>query len=293
MTAKAQKRRPKKTKEERYLENLERIKQLRLMDDDFMTKCFEGQIEATELLVHTILGVTWRVVSVKTQDTIKNLQGKSVRLDIHAISEAGRHVNIEVQRQDKGAAPRRARYHASILDANTLLSGEEYENLPETYVIFITEADFFGLGRPLYKIERYIEETGRKFNDGQHIVYVNSEIQDETPLGRLMHDFYCTSADDMHYKVLADRVKHFKETEEGVSTMSRIWEEIRREGIEEGREEGIKEGREEGIKEGSQKARKSIAKTLIELGRMSLEEIALASRLSLKTVQRLAKAQAV
>ena len=281
----AAKRWPRKTKEERYLENLERIKRLRLIDDDFMTRCFEGQIEATELLVHTILGVKWRVLSVKTQDTIKNLPGRSVRLDILAVGENGRNINIEIQRQDKGAAPRRARYHASVLDANTLLAGDEYEKLPEAYVIFITEADFFGQGWPIYNIERIIKGTDKEFGDGAHIVYVNSTIQDETPLGRLMHDFYCTSANEMHYKVLAERVKHFKETEKGVAGMSGVFEEFR--------EEVRKEAAREAAEKAAKKERKDFAKTLIKMGKMTIDEIALASKLSLKEVQRLAKTQPV
>lgn len=232
---------------ERHYENLERIKRLRLIDDDFMTKCFEDQIEATELLVNVILGVKWRVLSVSTQDTIKNLQGRSLRLDIHALAENGRDVNIEIQRQDKGAAPKRARYHSSILDANALFSGEDFDRLPETYVIFITENDVLGLGKQVYAIERMVAGENLPFGDGAHIVFVNSQIRDDTPIGRLMHDFYCPSADDMYYGILSERVRHFKETEEGVAAMCKIFEEVRAEGREEGREEGRAEGREAGI----------------------------------------------
>ena len=50
------------------------------------------------------------------------------------------------------------------------------------------------------------------FGDGLHILYVNGEYQDvETPVGRLMHDFYCTKSEDMYSKVLADEVKYLKE----------------------------------------------------------------------------------
>ena len=49
-----------------------------------------------------------------------------------------------------------------------------------------------------------------------YILYVNSQIKDETALGKLMHDFACTNAKDMYYEVLADRVHYFKEDEKGV-----------------------------------------------------------------------------
>ena len=64
------------------------------------------------------------------------------------------------------------------------------------------------------------------FNDSSHIIYVNGENRDNTALGLLMHDFFCKSPDDMHYKILADRVRYFKETEEGVSAMCKIIEDM-------------------------------------------------------------------
>ena len=48
-----------------------------------------------------------------------------------------------------------------------------------------------------------------------YIIYVNGEYQDDSPLGILMHDFYCTNPDDMRFKELADRARHFKRSEEG------------------------------------------------------------------------------
>lgn len=54
-----------------------------------------------------------------------------------------------MQRADKGADRKRARYHSGILDAHLLQPGEDYSELPETFVIFITENDVFGKGKPL------------------------------------------------------------------------------------------------------------------------------------------------
>ncbi|WP_330611134.1 hypothetical protein [Blautia luti] len=67
---------------------------------------------------------------------------------------------------------------------------------------------------PIYHIDRIIQETGEPFGDEAHIIYVNSQIKDETELGKLMYDFSCTDPKDMYYKILADRVRYFKEDEE-------------------------------------------------------------------------------
>ena len=125
---------------------------------------------------------------------------------------------------------RNLRYHSSILDAHLLQPGDAYSDLPETFVIFITENDVIGKGKPLYRIERKIEETEEPFDDGEHIIYVNGADKNaSTELGKLMHDFFCTDPDDMHYKALADKVRYFKETEKGVATMCKVMEDMRKE----------------------------------------------------------------
>ena len=206
---------------------LEKIQQFCLMDDDFMTKCFEDNIECTELVLRIIMDKTdLKVTEARTQYTIKSLQGRSVRLDIDAVDSSGKEYDIEIQRADKGAGARRARYNCSLLDANVLLTGDDTEKLPETYVIFITENDVLGGNKPIYHIQKTIFETGELFEDGSHILYVNGAWKDESPLGLLMKDFSCKNPKDMHYKLLADRVKYFKEDEKGVRAMCKAVEEL-------------------------------------------------------------------
>ena len=202
-----------------------------LIDDDFMNACFDGYNEGAELLLRIILNKPdIRVKSVKTQRRMKNLLGRDIQLDIDADDASGKEYNVEIQRSDKGADRKRARYHSSILDAHLLQPGEEFGELPETFVIFITENDVIGKGKPLYRIERKIEETNEAFDDGEHILYVNGADKDaSTALGKLMHDFFCTDPDDMLYKELADKVRYFKEDEKGVAAMCKVMEDMRRE----------------------------------------------------------------
>ena len=216
----------------------------RLLDDEFMRKVFEDK-DCTQVLIRIILKNKDLVVKdVYCQHPIKNLQGRSVNLDIYAVDPEGNLYNIEVQRWSKGASARRARYNSSLMDADLLEAGEEYQNLRESYVIFITEKDVLKGKKTIYHIDRIISETNEPFNDGSHIIYVNAENQENTPLGRLMHDFHCTKADDMHYEVLANRVRHFKETEEGVVTMCEAVDNLVKKKTAEARAEGRAEERE-------------------------------------------------
>lgn len=247
----------------KHEEDLQRLKNFRLLDDDFMSKVFEDA-SCTELLLRIILKRDdLKVIDVHGQHDIKNLQGRSVRLDIVAVDEAEKIYNIEIQRSDKGAGVKRARYNSSLIDANITEPGQKYENLAESYVIFITENDVLGAGLPIYHIERTIWENGEPFGDGSHIIYVNSQIKDETDLGKLMHDFSCINAEDMHYKILADRVRYFKEDEKGVAAMCRAIEEM----IEEERIE--------------------IVQKLLLLGKLDYEEIAKVSNLPVDAVKAL------
>ena len=257
-------------KEKRLKLLREKIAKFCLFDDDFMSKIFEDDKEATEYLLHTILQRDdLEVTESKGQVPIKNLQGRSVRLDIKAKDKTGKLYNIEVQRDDKGASEKRARHNMAMIDANVLMPREDVSNLPETYVIFITEHDIFKCGLPLYHIDRIIKENNMTFQDESHIIYVNGEYEGDDPIGDLMHDFACANPDEMHSKLLAEKTRYYKQDDKGVRCMSRIMEEL----FEEERAIQAEE----------------FAISLLEIGKMTYEEIATASKLPESKIKQLAE----
>lgn len=184
-----------------------------------------------EVVLRAVLGNDrLRVTEVITQQSVPNLYGRAVRFD--ALATDGETIyDVEIQRSDEGAVPRRARYNSSMIDSREVSKGTLFPDLPETYVIFITEHDVWKRGKPLYTVRRTFEDTEEVFNDGAHILYVNGEYQSESPLGHLMHDFFCIDPNDMYSDVLAERVRFFKEDEKGVATMCKVMEEIYNDGI--------------------------------------------------------------
>ena len=211
-----------------------RIQEFTLMDDDFMTRFFENDKECTQFVLQTILNnKKLTVIDAIAQKVVKNLEGRSVRLDVYAKDNKGKPYDIEIQRADKGAGAKRARYNSALMDADITTPGEDAKNLPESYVIFITEKDIFGKGLPLYHIERTVKECNIPFNDENHIIYVNGKYEGNDPIGDLMHDFHCKKADDMKNKILADRVRYLKEDEKGEKHMCRIMEDFEKEAKEE------------------------------------------------------------
>ena len=263
----------------KHQEDMQRIKGFRLMDDDFLTKCFEGNTVCIQLVLQIILKKPdLMVVDVRTQVFVENLLNRSVCLDILATDSDGRKFNIEVQRTDKGAGRKRARYNSSMMDVNLLEKGDDFERLPETFVVFITENDVMGEGNPIYWVERCFLKSGQQFEDGSHIVYVNGAYRDQTPIGKLMHDFACTDPADMYYETLADRVRFFKESKEGVAVMCKVLEDMRYESWQEGRKRGLREGEKRGLRKGRQegKAWMNLLAKLIEDNRLDDAQKAIA-----------------
>lgn len=198
------------------------IDDLNLFDDDLMSKVFDGNIEATELLLRIILERDdIKVLRVKGQVDMKSPYpgGRSIRIDIHAIDSKGIEFDVEVQRNEEGSHIRRARYNGSMMDSRMLKKKQEFKELKDAYVIFICQHDKFGENKPIYHVDKVVRETGKPYDDGAYTIYVNGLYKGDDDFGKLAHDFNCTNADDIYYEPLAEGVRHFKETEEGRDVM--------------------------------------------------------------------------
>jgi len=253
-------------------EYLAEIENFRLMDDTFMSKCLENASECIELILQIILRKKdLKVVKSQTEYPIKSLQGRGVRFDVFARDSKGREYDIEIQRADKGAEPKRARYNSALMDANALKSGEDLSKLRDTYVIIITENDVMGEGRDLYSYQRIDDKTGKKLGDGTHIIYVNGATRSETEIGKLVHDLLCRDASKMYFDLLRKRVSEFKNSEEGRHYMCKAMERIKSEGKREGKRETML----------------AMAKRMLESGMLALKDIAKFSGLSLVQVKKL------
>lgn len=261
----------------RMQENLQAIAKLRLLDDDLMTLVFDRNIEATELLLNIILQRDdLKVLEVVAQREYKNSMagGRSITIDIYAKDGDDKVYDVEIQRSDRGADFHRARFHSSMIDTKMLKEKQDFKEIHDSYVIFITQNDVIGAGFPLYHIDRVIKEIGKDFQDGSHIIYVNGSYKnDADPIGKLMHDFRCTSSIDMFYPVLANQVRYFKETEGGRKIMCKTFEDLAEKRLFE--------------------EKKALAEKMLLRGRGSVEQIAEDLELPIEVVRELASLQSV
>jgi predicted transposase/invertase (TIGR01784 family) len=220
---------------------------LRLIDDAFFSACFDDNVDDVQYILRIILEKSdLKVLKVETQKSVENMYGRSVRFDVFATDTKGKLYNIEVQRADSGAIPQRARYNSVMLDYHELKKQEKFKELPESFVVFITEKDVIGDGLKIYHADRIIRETGKEFSDGTHIIYVNGAYKGEAgkPLDDLIHDFFCANPEEMRHKQLAKRVAFFKENKGGVNSMSSIIAEFFKDEIAVAKAEGKAEGKE-------------------------------------------------
>ena len=251
--------------EQQHQEDLQRLRGLRPIDDDFMRCLFKDNIPLAEFVLRIITDKTDLIITdCETQKDMKRLAGaRSICLDAYGTDLAGKKYDLEVQRQDKGADPHRARYHSSVMDIENLHSSQEFKELPDTYTIFILEKDFYGEGEAIYPIERINLATGKSFEDWEHILYVNGEYRGESDIGKLMHDFNCTQADDMNFELMAERTRYLKENPKGVQEMCKVMEDMRNESLRE------------------------VAKRMLADGMLTLEKIAEYAGLPLDEVKKL------
>ena len=235
------------------LEKKKIIASLTLMDDLFMQVVLEEQA-CTEYILQTILDKSsLKLKEQRLQKRLPNLHGRALVLDCLCTDEKGLLYNIEVQNSSAGAIPKRARYHAALMDTHTLKKGEKFSKLPESYVIFITDKDVLGEGKQLYQIERVIRKSGNLFKDGSHILYFNTARQDDNALGKLARDFKEANPKEIQSKVLSHRVASLKEGKldrEGEKKMNVLLEKYRKKAVEEGIEKGLAQGMQQGLEKG-------------------------------------------
>ena len=208
-----------------------------LFDDPFLNAALSNE-GACQYVLRTILGISDLIVKeVRTQYTISKVHSKSSRLDVLAQDGDGKLYNIEIQQADNVDHPRRVRYYASLIDSEILTKGSDYTQLPEVYVIYISRTDIWHRGKASYSVVKTLD--GIPYEDGQHILYVNAGVQEDSALGSLMRYFCTADPEDMQHGALSEYVRFLKTDEEGENVMCEITKKYYEEGREEGREEGV------------------------------------------------------
>ncbi len=223
---------------------------------------------ACQHVLRTLLDIpSLAVHAVRTRYHISNLRSKDSELDVLAEDASGKMYNIEIQRADTEDHARRVRYYGALIDSEFLAKGGRYQDLPNVYLLYVSETDFWKRGLTACPIQKSFPDR-KAYEDGMQILYVNAAVDDGSERARLMRYFRTTDPEDQSQGALSARVRFLKIEEGGYREMEAVVEEIFQDGVRVGREEG----REEGLAEGVKSERRETAFRLLARG-AELDEI--------------------
>lgn len=115
---------------------------------------------------------------------------KGIRFDVYVKDGTGRCFDIEIQTTNRTNLAKRARYYQGLMDVDSLVSGADYSELNESYVIFLCMEDAFGNGLPVYDFHQVCKQNSDiLFNDGTHKVFFNASKYDKMPTKGLREFF--------------------------------------------------------------------------------------------------------
>jgi len=203
---------------------LNQVKKLRPIDDVFFEKIIEDKKVCEEILRVILEDDRLEVLSVTPQNSVKNLYGRSVRLDAFCKLGDGKYCNIEVQKSDNDNHIKRVRYNAACITANNTEVGEKFVRVPDVTMVYISTFDMFQKGKTIYHCDTVIRETNDVVDNGLTEIYVNTAINDGSTIAELMECFMQEEVENKKFPLLSNRVWYFKNDEGGINSMCKIVE---------------------------------------------------------------------
>ena len=233
------------------------VSELNLMDDFLFSAVMEHK-EACEFLISALLGIKVTVLEQKTQFSIRNIENHSIIYDVLVKDIYGKLYDVEINTGSGGCPEKRVRYYTSAIDWAFFDKGGDYKDIPEMYLLYITEEDPFKFGSNHYEVEQSLGKYSRnrkskkKYDNGVHVHYFNLEVKDKDnrELTALLQYLGKSDPNNTKFGALSEKVYYYKVHEEGVRYMCKQLEEYvikeRNKGEIKGRAEGLAEGKAEG-----------------------------------------------
>lgn len=245
---------------------------LNLLDDFLFYEVVSGKKgdDFCRLLIKAVCGRVVGNIRIRPQKTIQGIDiGKhGIRMDLYVEDDGKCMYDIEPDKYtSRDALPRRNRYYRALLDGTLLDAGENFEQIPELWTIFILPHDPFGRNRMCYTVRNnIIEEPDIEYKDGavSLFLYTKGISAGNEELSQLLHYIEHSVEENAvteELQALHNYVTAIKQKKEVGVRYMKSWEleqmwrkEAREEGLAEGREigreMGCKLGREMGREEG-------------------------------------------
>ena len=241
-----------------------RLKELTIKDNFMFGAVMMDEDNCKGLLERVLEIPIDRVDVSKEKSIVYHPEYKGVRLDVYAKDEEQTRYNVEMQVERKPALGKRSRYYQSQMDMEMLLTGEDYTELPNTYVIFICDFDPFGKDKYRYTFRTTCQESENvDLEDGRTTVFLNTRGKNESEVPGELVTFLQYMKEDLEgsekefhdpyveqLQKFIRNVKGSREMEERFMIFEEMLKEERAAGFAKGRAEGVAEGRAEGVAEG-------------------------------------------
>ena len=263
---------------------------LTITDDYMFCSVMQDEELCKELLSMILKNKVGKIIRLFKQKPIENqIASKGVRLDVMLEDDMGKLYDIEMQTTNERNLPERMRYYQCAIDNSAINKGGDYNDLPNTFIIFLCTFDYLENGLPIYTIKPVCSETAQMFNDGTTKIIVNSTASEkaEENLKALLCYMNGQAPQTAYTKKLQEEVNKTKEDERKRREymLLRSFEmDARRAGIQQGIQQGKSLGLAEGEIRGSHQAKIETAGNLLAMG-LSIENIAAATGLTAQEVQ--------
>ena len=228
--------------------------------DNFMFAAVMLDEENAKGVVERALGIQIDHVEISYEKSkVYNPEYKGIRLDVYLKDDKNRHFNVEMQVANTEIY-KRSRYYHSQIDMELLSTGIDYEQLPESYVIFICDFDPIGLGKYKYTRRQSIEEDrDYDYDDGSYTVFLSTIGTNEDEVSQDLVKFLKyvgAELEESNEDYLDEFVKRLQKSVEKIKfdrEMGRrymLFEELMKEEYNAGKAEGLELGKAEGLELG-------------------------------------------
>lgn len=251
---------------------LKTAREFNLLSNVFMSVALDD-IPACQHVIRVLTGIKDLIVKeIRPQYRISKITSHDAILDILAEDSKGKLYNLEIQRAETLDHARRTRFYGAMIDSEYLKKGKMYDEMPDVHIIYISETDIWKAGHTSYQVEKYFKDTDIAYDDGIHVLYVNTAINDDSEAAAMMQYFKTANPEDMSQGNLSKRVHFLKCEEGGQDIMCEVSEKI------------YKEGELQGELKGELGKAKKTSLKLAEMG-FSVEKIAEIVEMSVEVVK--------
>ena len=161
---------------------IKKFEDLTFTDDFMFCKTMQNPRLCKRLIEMILSDKIGKIAYISVQHNISTYeQAKSVRFDVLVQAENSKLYDVEMQVSNERNIPKRMRFYQAAIDISFLDKGNSYNNLNDSFIIFICLFDAIGKNRPIYTFENFcIEDKNTSLQDGTRKVIINAEAFNNT-----------------------------------------------------------------------------------------------------------------